>query len=521
MAAPSVDSWSWFPVVALGVSFLKCLLINAYHSTDFEVHRNWLAITHSLPLSRWYHENTSEWTLDYPPLFAWFEYSLSHVAWYFDQDMLVVENLNYASSATILFQRLSVIFTDLVFIYAVRECCRSVGDNKGSKDLLRRPSFILAVLLLWNFGLLIVDHIHFQYNGFLFGILLLSLARLLQSRHLEGALLFAILLNLKHIYLYIAPAYGIYLLRSYCFTQDNGNGSVRWRSFSPVHLIALGIIVIAVCAVSFGPFIAMGQLAQVLSRLFPFKRGLCHAYWAPNFWALYNIVDKALSVIGVRLKLLDVAKLPKASMTGGLVQEFQHAVLPSISPSITLVCTLLTILPAVWSIWHRPREARVFLRCLVVCALGSFMFGWHVHEKAILIAILPLSILAVESRDDAGIFLVLATTGHYSLFPLLFTPAELPIKVLLMLLFTIYSFTALRKLFSGQVPLLCPLEAVYLCGLVVIEILCEIVYPLSPWQQTLPFLPLLATSVYCALGISYSFIRLCISLLMPTKVKQL
>lgn len=42
-----------------------------------------------------------------------------------------------------------------------------------------------------------------------------------QSRHLEGALLFAILLNLKHIYLYVAPAYGIYLLRSYCFTQDN------------------------------------------------------------------------------------------------------------------------------------------------------------------------------------------------------------------------------------------------------------------------------------------------------------
>ncbi|XP_041835367.1 probable dolichyl pyrophosphate Glc1Man9GlcNAc2 alpha-1,3-glucosyltransferase isoform X2 [Melanotaenia boesemani] len=511
--AATADFWGWFAALAASVSLLKCLFTNAYHSTDFEVHRNWLAITHSLPVSRWYYENRSEWTLDYPPLFAWMEFGLSQVARHFDENMLQVENLNYVSPSTVLFQRLSVVFTDLVFIYAARECCRCVQGPKTSRDVLNRPSFILAVLLLWNFGLLIVDHLHFQYNGFLFGFLLLSVAKHLQSHHLQGALLFSILFNLKHIYLYVAPAYGVYLLRSYCFTQDNTDGSVRWRSFSPLRLLVLGGIVTSVCVLSFGPFIVMGQLPQVLSRLFPFKRGLCHAYWAPNIWALYNTLDKMLAMLGVRLKLLEETELPRASMTGGLVQEFQHSVLPSISPSITLICTLISILPAVASIWWCPRGPRGFLRCLLLCALGSFMFGWHVHEKAILMAVLPLSILAVESREDAGIFLILTTAGHYSLFPLIFTPPELPIKVCLMLIFTIFSFSALKKLHSGQGSLLHPLEVIYLLGLVAMAIACEVVFPLLPWQQKLPFLPLLATSVYCSLGICYSFLRLYASLL--------
>ncbi|KAM8923364.1 dolichyl pyrophosphate Glc1Man9GlcNAc2 alpha-1,3-glucosyltransferase isoform 10-T10 [Lycaon pictus] len=495
MAAPGVAACggSWFSALALGVTLLKCLLIPTYHSTDFEVHRNWLAITHSLPISQWYYEATSEWTLDYPPFFAWFEYALSHVAKYFDQEMLNIHNLNYSSSRTLLFQRFSVIFTDALFVYAVHECCKCIDGKKAGKELTEKPKFILSVLLLWNFGLLIVDHIHFQYNGFLFGLMLLSIARLFQKRHMEGALLFAVLLHFKHIYLYVAPAYGIYLLRSYCFTANKPDGSIRWNSFSFIRLISLGLIVFLVSALSLGPFLALNQLPQVLSRLFPFKRGLCHAYWAPNFWALYNALDKVLSVIGFNDKWFGSA-------------------VPTHSPSFSDPLGH----PHLYSDGHiGPRG---FLRCLILCALSSFLFGWHVHEKAILLAVLPMSLLSVGKAGDASIFLILTTTGHYSLFPLLFTAPELPIKILLMLLFTIYSISSLKTLFRKDKTLFNWMETFYLLGLAPLEIFCEFVFPFTSWKLKYPFIPLLLTSVYCAVGITYAWFRLYVSVLTDPPV---
>lgn len=489
------------------VTTVKLLFIPLYHSTDFEVHRNWLAITHNLTLDKWYYDNTSEWTLDYPPFFAWLEFVMSFVAKHFDPQMLYLTNLNYKSDMTILFQRLSVIFLDFVYVYSVKRLSSFIGDGK----------LLVFILLMSCPGLLMIDHIHFQYNGFLFGILLYSISHIIENNCLIAAFWFAVLLNLKHIFLYVAPVYIVYLFRAYCFTISSVDGvHTPWYSFSLTNLFKLAFTVIFVFGLSFGPFIY--HIPQILSRLFPFKRGLCHAYWAPNFWAIYNFVDKVLQTIGTKLGLLRIPRT-EASMTGGLVQQYDHAVLPSITPTMTIVLTVVTMIPALIKLWHlcADRRYRVlsFVRCMVVCATCSFLFGWHVHEKAILMILVPLTFLSVLGDVDGKQFLILTTVGNYSLFPLLYPKNLFSIKFFILLTHVALAFVNIRTLYEPakvkggrrirvlRLPMLRQIESLYLYGLIVLCVYDNAIHALWGLDKTLPFLPLMLTSVYCSVGVIY------------------
>ena len=388
-------------------------------------------------------------------------------------------------------------------------------------DALYRPdsSSCVALLLLFQPGLLLVDHIHFQYNGFLSAILLLSIANILEGNHLWGGFWFCILLNLKHIYLYLAPAYGMYLLASYCLVQVKGRN--RLVSFI-VRASRLGSIVIVVFLVTYLPFARdLETLNQIVQRLFPFKRGLTHAYWAPNVWSLYNCADKLLASffkdsLVVTFDMDSISRTRKVSSTSGLVEEFEHKYLPSVKPVTTFVLVGLTTMPlAIKYLMAIDRKApQLFMKGLALTAFNSFMFGWHVHEKAIIMVLLPFVPVCIVDPALKATYLRLSLAGTYSLFPLLFEAAEYPTKVCLLISYAYIAKSYLKKPDSHS-KLYTLIDNAYLLLLFTAELYTTFIfgrldYGWNPMARLnkLEYLPLMSTSVLSALGITLSYIEL-------------
>lgn len=343
---------------------------------------------------------------------------MSQVAQFVDPAMLQVKNLEYASWETVAYQRTTVIVSEIFFLWALSKFVQ-LSPNK-----VQSHAGALAVFL--SPGLLIIDHIHFQYNGFMYGILILSLAYSQQkSTLLYSGIAFASLLCFKHIYLYLAPAYFVYLLRSHCLRRIR-SFPYFWPNW--ISSIALALGVIAPFAAAFGPFAIWHQIPQVLSRLFPFSRGLNHAYWAPNIWALYSFADRVLLQLSPYLKL-PVNQSAVASVTRGLIGDSNFAVLPEITPRATFLLTLLSQIPSLVDLFLRPSSIK-FISALTLSAYSSFLFGWHVHEKAILLILIPFSLICVRDRRLLTAYVPLAVAGHVSLFPLLFGREEWLIKIL-------------------------------------------------------------------------------------------
>ena len=129
------------------------------------------------------------------------------------------------------------------------------------------------------------------------------------------------------------------------------------------------------------------------------------------------------------------------------------------------------------------------------------MFGWHVHEKAILMILIPLFVSSNINSNDAEACLFISIIGHYSLFPLLF-PTELVLfKATLFLIyigFNVY-FRKLTHIYKSMSSF----EKIYCLGFLGIFLYENLIQSIIGFNIKLPFLPLLLTSVYCSFGVTW------------------
>ncbi|KAK0188896.1 glycosyltransferase family 57 protein [Armillaria mellea] len=181
------------------------------------------------------------------------------------------------------------------------------------------------------------------------------------QRYLVGAVLFSLSLSFKQMALYYAPAIGIFLLATCVETP---------------------LLFPKLAAVTTATFLLV--FATALHRIFPFARGLFEDKVA-NFWCFSNVVIKW------RL-LLSVETLVRLST----------------------VLTVLGFLPAVVLMAQAP-EPRLLPYALLTSSLGFFLFSFQVHEKTILVPLLPALMLTTKSE-----WITLFTnTAAFSMWPLL------------------------------------------------------------------------------------------------------
>lgn len=408
-------------------------------------------------------QETSQWTLDYPPLFAYFEWTLSHIAALVDSQAVAVSAGPYDSPAFLWFHRASVMLGDCLLAVGVIAFSLSweAPPNApvlGASHWRACRAAVLATLTLLNPGLFLVDGMHFQYNSMLLGLLFCVLAAVNARRDTLAAGLFCLLVCSKHLFLVLAPTLAVYFWRHHCQQVEapttqvivqaegrGGPGKPRQTLPVPVHhaprgcivsvlrLATLAALAALLVAASLAPLLLDGRtslaslLPQMASRLFPFGRGLTHAYWAPNMWALYSAADLALGgTMKVCARLwpgVCTWGVASASATSGLVGHSTFALLPAVPPSVTVLLTLAGQAPAVAHAWRAPHP-RLLPGCLVLAQFSAFMLGWHVHEKAALYMVLPAAAMALNSSGEAGWWLLLSAVAAHAQFPLFFTPLE-------------------------------------------------------------------------------------------------
>ncbi|KAK2741771.1 Glucosyltransferase-like protein [Myotisia sp. PD_48] len=381
---------------------------------DFEAQRHWMELTIHLPMSSWYFYDLQYWGLDYPPLTAYHSWLLGKIGQLIDPAWFALQQSRGLEDPLLkVYMRATVIISEyLVYIPAIVIFLRRYGSDRG---VSRWASSIALVTFLMQPATVLIDHGHFQYNTVMLGLVVATMESLIASRPLWASLFFIAALGFKQMALYYAPIFFAYLL-----------GICIFPRIRPWRFISIALVTIVGFAILVGPLFAGTlydryrnlpapdtlpplfrsipimdesswlyslalQLCQCVHRVFPFARGLFEDKVA-NVWCTIHAFYK--------------------------LNRFD----PEVLKLAALGATLVSILPSCIMIARYP-QAHLLPYALASTAWGFFMCSFQVHEKSVLLPLLPMTLLlggagglSKEIRAWVGLANML---GTWTMFPLL------------------------------------------------------------------------------------------------------
>lgn len=398
---------------AILTSFLVklCLGIGSYSGMaappmygDYEAQRHWMELTIHLPVWQWYVYDLQYWGLDYPPLTAYVSWMCGTIGSWIEPSWFALgTSRGLETEGSKLFMRSSVIAMDmLVYLPAL---LMFIQTFHGSRS--RRSQSMSLLILLFQPALLLIDHGHFQYNSVMLGLTLFSLNFFATGHDLCGAACFVLSLGFKQMSLYYAPAFGCYLLAR-CVSLGRKQGISHFLQLSGVTTLTFLLLFLPFLP----PFASFSAFLHVIKRIFPFARGLFEDKVA-NFWCASNVLFKwknsvathnlvklstLLTVFGF---LLTVVNLLRA----GYESQLKEPISSDVDHSKVATARFFPLLPY----------------ALLTSSLSFFLFSFQVHEKTILVPLLPLTLILSGAPLDSSVFswgVLMNNTAVFSMWPL-------------------------------------------------------------------------------------------------------
>ncbi|EAU86038.2 glucosyltransferase Alg6 [Coprinopsis cinerea okayama7 len=354
---------------------------------DYEAQRHWMELTTHLPFREWYTYDLQYWGLDYPPLTAYVSWMCGLIAHYLNPEWVALDaSRGIETPGSKLFMRLSVVILDfLVYIPALVMFVRTWQGSRSRRT--QEQAFLTLVL---QPALLVIDHGHFQYNSVMLGFTLLAINFFTQGDDLYGAVCFVMSLGFKQMALYYAPAIGSYLLAK-CIWLGWEKGLRLFIRLGATTVLSFGALFAPFFLPPFAPSVT--HILHPITRIFPFNRGLFEDKVA-NFWCASNVAIKWKRLA------ISAAHGDEDKARGWLVKLSTLLTALGFSPSV------VGILRSSWiakleaeadGTDARKEEPPVFISLLPYALLTSsmsfFLFSFQVHEKTILLPLLPLTLL--------------------------------------------------------------------------------------------------------------------------------